>query len=267
MALNVANVELTDSFNTWRLRTNEVIAEAASANDFTTFVANTTFDAPTTFNANTIFNAGIVSNYLSVTGDIDGTDISGINITGDTVTGNVLDGILSTAAQPNITSVGTLTTLTMSGGITGVTTLSMSGALTGVTTIAASDEIEGGSLDINGAASIAGAVTDVTDLTASGTVTALDFNSTSDVRLKTNVKNINNAVDKVMKLDGVYFNWIDSGEDSIGVIAQQIEQVIPEAVITNDEGFKSVSYGKLVGLLIEAIKEQQIVINKMQNNL
>jgi len=100
---------------------------------------------------------------------------------------------------------------------------------------------------------------------SSGQATAVDFNSTSDERFKSNVKIIDNAVDKVMKLDGVYFDWIANGEHSMGVIAQQIEEVVPEVVSTDNKGFKSVSYGKLVGLLIEAIKEQQETINKIKS--
>jgi len=205
MALNVANVELTDSFNTWRLRTNEVIAEAASANDITTFVANTTFDAPTTFNANTTFNAGIVSNYLNVTGDIDGT--------------------LSTAAQPNITSVGTLTSLTLSGALSGVTTID-----------------------------------------ASGEITASDFNSTSDLSLKKDIKKIENPIEIVKLLEGKFFNWKGSNKPSLGFIAQEVEIVLPEVINTNENNLKTVNYSVIVALLVEAIKQQQEQIDQLKQS-
>jgi len=101
---------------------------------------------------------------------------------------------------------------------------------------------------------------------STGQANATDFNSTSDERFKSNVTVIDNAVDKVMKLDGVYFDWIATGEKSMGVIAQQIEETVPEVVSVDNKGFKSVSYGKLVGLLIEAIKEQQQTINKLEKS-
>ena len=58
-----------------------------------------------------------------------------------------------------------------------------------------------------------------------------------------------------MNLRGVSFTWKDTQERAIGVIAQEIEQIIPEVVSTSDTGEKSVSYGNIVGLLIQAIKE------------
>jgi len=262
MTLNVANVELTDSFNTWRLRTNEIILEAASSNTSTTYVATQTFNAPVTFNANTTFNAGIEANYLSVTGDIDGTDI----------TGTTLTGTLQTAAQPNITSVGTLTSLNISGALSGATTITasgevsagalevngnstMSGTITGVTTFTASGEIQGGTLDINGAASIAGAITDVTDLTATGTVTAADFNSTSDKNLKINIERIEDSINKIEKLSGYTFEFKDNGKPSAGLIAQEVQEVLPQAVVSNDKGNLSLNYNAVIGIIVESIKE------------
>jgi len=100
---------------------------------------------------------------------------------------------------------------------------------------------------------------------STGQANATDFNSTSDERFKSNVTIIDNAVDKVMKLDGVYFDWIANGQHSMGLVAQQIEDIVPEVVSTDNKGFKSVSYGKLVGLLVEAIKEQQEAIEKLKS--
>ena len=84
--------------------------------------------------------------------------------------------------------------------------------------------------------------------TAVGNVTAY-----SDERLKENIKTIPNALETVKKLRGVSFVRKDSSGKGIGVIAQEIEQVLPEVVVDGD--YKSVSYGNIVGLLIEAIKE------------
>ena len=83
----------------------------------------------------------------------------------------------------------------------------------------------------------------------------------SDERLKDNVKVIENASDKVAQLRGVEFDWNDKqttyeGHD-VGVIAQDVEKVLPELVQTRDDGYKAVKYEKIVGLLIEAIKDLQ----------
>ena len=103
--------------------------------------------------------------------------------------------------------------------------------------------------------------------TATGDVTAY-----SDIRLKENIKPITCALDKVLSLQGVYYNRIDIDDKStkIGFIAQDVKHIVPEVVqITSDElsGVKdrhSVDYGKLVALLTEAIKEQQKQIDELK---
>jgi hypothetical protein len=76
--------------------------------------------------------------------------------------------------------------------------------------------------------------------------------------LKTDIATIDSALEKIVSLRGTTFRWKDkgNGEDlQMGVIAQEVEAVFPEAVSTDDEGFKSVAYGKLIAPLIEAVKE------------
>jgi aldehyde:ferredoxin oxidoreductase len=71
-----------------------------------------------------------------------------------------------------------------------------------------------------------------------------------------------------MQMNGVYYDWIDKhNKGSVGVIAQEMEKILPEVVTTNDRGLKTVSYGNLVGVLIEAIKEQQIRIEELEKKL
>jgi len=94
------------------------------------------------------------------------------------------------------------------------------------------------------------------NFTAVGNITAY-----SDERLKTDIRTIDNALDKVSQMRGVYF--IKGGVTSTGVIAQEIEKILPEVVY--DGEFKSVAYGNLVGILIEAIKELQIKIDKLES--
>jgi hypothetical protein len=86
------------------------------------------------------------------------------------------------------------------------------------------------------------------NLVVGGTVTA-----SSDQAIKTNVKTIENALEKVLSLRGVEYDRIDTKARQIGVIAQEIEKIIPEVVL--DGEVKSVAYGNLTAILIEAIKE------------
>ena len=94
-------------------------------------------------------------------------------------------------------------------------------------------------------------------LTASGDITAF-----SDERLKSDIETIDNALDKVMNMRGV--SYIKQAEKGVGVIAQEIEKVLPE-VVTDGE-YKSVAYGNIVGVLIEAIKEQQKQIDELKKD-
>jgi hypothetical protein len=100
--------------------------------------------------------------------------------------------------------------------------------------------------------------------TATGVDVTGDVTSSSDEALKENIQLIENALSKVQQINGVSFNWKDSGNSSIGVIAQNVETVIPEAVSKNTDGVRSVAYGNMVGLLIEAVKEQQESIEELK---
>ncbi len=105
------------------------------------------------------------------------------------------------------------------------------------------------------------------DLYLSGTANAANFNTTSDATLKTNVETLSGSLDAVTSLRGVSFDWLENGGSEIGVIAQEVEAVLPDVVSTNDEGIKSVKYGNMVAVLIEAIKEQQLRIEALEAKL
>lgn len=105
-----------------------------------------------------------------------------------------------------------------------------------------------------------------TTLQVSGTITCVDVNSTSDVNLKENIHQIKNPLDKVIQINGVGFRWKDSKEETIGVIAQDIEGVLPE-LVKNSNGTKTVNYNGLIGVLIEAIKEQQRQIEELKKQI
>jgi len=189
---------------------------------------------------------------LDVSGDadIDGTlETDALSINGTTVTStaaelNILDGVTSTTAELNILDgvTSTAAELNLVDGIT-------------AGTVAASKAV------------IVDSIKDITgyrNLTATATITGAEVTATSDVRLKSNIETINGALDKVKAMRGVYFDKND--KRSVGVIAQEMQEVMPEVVVTDDTEDKhlSVAYGNLVGVLIEAVKELSDKIEKLE---
>lgn len=106
------------------------------------------------------------------------------------------------------------------------------------------------------------------DLVADGNVTAY-----SDIRLKKDIVTIDSPIEKIKQMRGVYYKEIETDRPRTGVIAQELEKVLPEVVIDNvqtdpetgeTKSTKAVDYGNMVGLLIEAIKEQQNEIERLR---
>lgn len=92
----------------------------------------------------------------------------------------------------------------------------------------------------------------------------------SDIRKKENIITVENALDKVLKLRGVFYNKKDDNSKTrqLGVIAQEVQEVLPEVVTyAYDIDEYGVSYGNFAGLFIQAIKEQQIIIEKQANEI
>jgi hypothetical protein len=121
------------------------------------------------------------------------------------------------------------------------------------------------------------AVGSITPSTTAGRIDASNdvvAYSTSDSRLKENITPIANALDKVKALTGVEFHWKEETKDvhgyeghDVGVIAQEVQAVLPEAIRTNDSGYLSVRYEKMIALLIEGMKEQQNQIDELKAKL
>jgi hypothetical protein len=95
--------------------------------------------------------------------------------------------------------------------------------------------------------------------------------SSSDIRFKENITPIENALDKISKISGNTYDWKAENKaehgyegNDVGVIAQEIEAVLPQLVQTRENGFKAVKYDKLVALLIQGIKEQQTQIEELK---
>jgi len=90
---------------------------------------------------------------------------------------------------------------------------------------------------------------------------------TSDERLKTDILPIDNALSRVSAIDGVYFKWNNSEERQIGVIAQNVNTVLPEVVSTDNSGYYNVNYSGIVPLLLEAVKEQNSIIMDLEERI
>jgi hypothetical protein len=103
------------------------------------------------------------------------------------------------------------------------------------------------------------------DVFVTGIITSTDFNSASDIRLKENIQKIDNPIDKIIRIEGVTFDWKSSNKSSMGVIAQNIEKVLPQLV--NGEDSKTVNYNGIIGLLIECVKTQQEQIDNLNIRL
>jgi hypothetical protein len=165
------------------------------------------------------------------------------------------------------TSTNTINSLIINAGaLTGVTTLNTitigsSGNVSGMGTLGCGAITSSGALALGVNTITCGAITAPTSTNTinsliinAGTCTGVDFIATSDQRTKTNITTISNALDIVKELRGVYFTRIGQTKQTVGVIAQEVETVLPEVVYTDSEGLKSVSYGNMVGVLIEAVK-------------
>lgn len=103
------------------------------------------------------------------------------------------------------------------------------------------------------------------DVRISGVGTATEFVSTSDINLKENITVIDNPITKLSELRGVTFDWKQGGS-SVGVIAQDVEKIFPQAV-RGEKNNKGVNYNAIIGLLVESIKEQQKEIDELKSRL
>jgi hypothetical protein len=122
-------------------------------------------------------------------------------------------------------------------------------------------------LDINGSARFraVGAGTGVNSLyiTSNGTLSTVS----SDIRLKEKIEPLTNSLEKLLQLSGVTYSWIGQEEKRIGFIAQEVEKVIPELVFTNnnnEEKYKGIHLDNITAVLVEAIKEQQKIIEELK---
>jgi len=116
-------------------------------------------------------------------------------------------------------------------------------------------QVTGGNVTVGGNGTTTG------NLTASGNVTAF-----SDARLKEDVKEITDAVAKLQSIRGVTYRMRDARERRAGVIAQEVQKVLPEVVFEHDDGYLHVAYGNMVSILISAVKELAARVEALENS-
>ena len=93
---------------------------------------------------------------------------------------------------------------------------------------------------------------------------AVDYMSTSDIRQKEDIEIIDHPIEKLQQLHGYTFKFKGSDKTTGGVIAQEVEQILPAIIKTDDEGMKSLSYNAIIGLLVEVSKSQQQEIDQLK---
>jgi hypothetical protein len=196
------------------------------------------------------------------------------------VTADAVDIASTYVGQSSITTLGTITTGTWQGTAIAsayldadtahlTETQTFSGAKTFSAAVSITDSTASTS-KTTGALIVTGGIGTSGDVFAGGDVVAY---ASSDERLKKNIEIISNPIQKVQQLKGVTWNWKNEASEAqkatpaIGVIAQDVEKVLPQLVDTRENGYKAVDYGKLTGLLIEAIKEQQKQIDELKSRL
>jgi hypothetical protein len=268
------------------IATVNVIGQLPSGlNGYVQYYSNGSFQGSPnlTFNSNDLNVAGVVT-AVNFYGSLIGTADLALGLTG---TPNITVGIVTAnrLVTDTISATGIITAPTFSGNATTATLATNAQGLTGTpnitvgfvtavslnigivtTNILYVNEINAPGIAVTMGNVIAGVVT-ATDLFlnnifATGIVTATDFNSTSDIHLKENIHTIQNALEIISNLRGVSFDWKNNHQSSYGVIAQELENVLPELVTDSDP--KTVNYNGLIGVLIQGMKELMIEIEELK---
>jgi hypothetical protein len=194
---------------------------------------------------------------ISATGNITGSYILG---NGSQLTGIDATQIVSGTSNAKVVTSGGNISVSV-GGTSNVAVFATTGlAVTGI--VSATGNITGGNLSVGTGNITSG------NISATGDVIAQNVNSLSDASLKANVAPIENAGQVVEALNGVGYDWVDGSGHAYGLIAQDVEQVVPEAVKTGEDGIKSVNYSMLIPFLIESVKQlsEQVAELKAQIN-
>ena len=267
-------------------------APTAAIGTANAMIATTAFASNASALASGIVNPSRISgSYTGITGV--GTIAAG-TWQGSSISTTYTDAKLTAVAatSPIVTSAST-GSITLSHAASGVAATTYGGATnipvltvdsTGHITVAANVAISAGGLTVANTASTSTHYVLFTNSTSgsvstgnisipslyfvpsTGSLNATEFNSLSDATLKEDINPISNYFELLEKINPVSFKWKETNKSSYGVIAQEIEQLLPSLVSTNDKGIKSVSYIPLISILISCVKELKQEINNLKKN-
>jgi len=239
--------------------------------------ANVTGNVTGNLTGNVTGTASSATNSANIQVDVDNTTAANhyVVFSGSSSGYNRLNSDSTLLYNP---STNTLTSTTFSGSLSGnatsATTATTATTATNATNITLADESSDTTCFPVFATGATGNLPPKTDSSAltynasTGTLAATNVNSTSDVNLKTDIRSIDDAVTIINQIRGVKFRWRELDIPSVGVIAQEVEEILPELISTrSDDGTKSVNYNGLVGVLIEAVKELSTRVEHLESQL
>jgi hypothetical protein len=251
-----------------------------------TFTISSTDTDTNTWNANSLNVAGYVAAPGAVANKVWKTDASGNPAWRDDATGDSLPQALATTSSPTFANgifTGHIECVSDTGaggfGLRIKASVGVDGTYAGITFInAAGTENYGQITGSQGQVGVTASTFRVNgEIVSTGNITAY---YTSDIRLKENIRLIPNALGKLEQIRGVTFDWTAEeiarrgGEDSyfvrkhdVGVIAQEVEMVLPEIVGTREDGIKAIQYEKLTALLIESVKELSAKVTSLEQEI
>jgi hypothetical protein len=230
--IGLTNTEIDGNWKS--LNDNKLeVSLAVSANTSNTVVLR---DASGNFSAGTI-TASLAGNAATATVLLNSRTINGVSFNG----------------SANI-NVPTQNTLTIGSYLTGSNFNGSSGT---VWAVDATSALSGGQSKV--------VARDVNGDFEARIITVLDLNSTSDRNLKTNIQPVQDPMNIIDQLSGVSFDWKDGGKSSFGLIAQELQDVLPNLVSTSQSGHLVVNYIPIIAILIEAIKQQNQTIQQLLN--
>ena len=211
-----------------------------------------------------VTNTGSGNNVLATDPTLTLTNATNLPIVGGT-TGTLSVARGGTGATDAGTARSNLSVPSTTGsGASGTWSISISGnaatatsATSATSATTATNATQLGGVAASGYALLSGA-------TFSGNINAPAFFYTSDLRVKNNIQDITDALAKVNALRGVTFDWANGMGSAVGLVAQEVQQVVPQAVSSQPDGLLNVAYGNLVGVLIEAIKELSAKVDALE---
>jgi len=255
---NLANTYITGTINTAQIADGAITtAKIADGAIVTVDIANG--NVTTEKIADGAITTAKIANGSIITIDIADGNVTAAKLANTAVTAGVYGGA---TAIPVVT-------IDAQGRITSASNVSVSSGTT-ITDDTTTNATRYPMLSTATTGSISAANTSSSKLTfnpSTGTLSSTIFTATSDANAKDNIQPLENATNTVKQIQGVSFDWKDTGKPSYGVIAQEIEKVLPNVVHTTPDGVKAVDYNTIIAFLIESIKEQEKRIEQLESKL